>query len=289
MAQRFGGPHSPGGETPSIFRGRQAQNFRIAARAMYLAPLPLFFAGLGEVMAGDALGMVTELGGFAALMLSAALLNEGLRAEAAYDARSVARPPAVPRKALGAVATALGVGLGAASGGAGLVGGVIFGAVAGGLQVVAFGLDPMKAKGATGVSSFESERAARALDKAEATVAEILEAAHGIGDRRLEARVERMVAQVRQVFRAVEEDPRDLSRARRFLGVYLVGARDATRKFAGLYAKRQDPQARAEYEALLDDLEGSFRRHRDDLLTDDRTDLDVEIEVLRERLQREGV
>ena len=49
--------------------------------------------------------MLGELGAFAGLMLSAWLLNEGLRAEDAYDARAVARPPAIPRKLFAAVLT----------------------------------------------------------------------------------------------------------------------------------------------------------------------------------------
>ena len=77
--------------------------------------------------------------------------------------------------------------------------------------------------------------------------------------------------------------------ARRYLGVYLLGARDATVKFADIYARTRDPQVRADYEALLDDLEKEFAARTEKLLLDDRTNLDIEIEVLRERLEREGV
>ena len=46
---------------------------------------------------------------------------------------------------------------------------------------------------------------------------------------------------------------------------------------------------RADYEALLDDLEKNFSARTKAMLLDDRSDLNVEIEVLRERLMREGV
>jgi hypothetical protein len=68
-----------------------------------------------------------------------------------------------------------------------------------------------------------------------------------------------------------------------------MGARDATIKFADLWAKTHDPGARADYEALLDDLETNFARRTTALLEDNRTDLDIEIGVLRDRLKREGV
>ena len=91
------------------------------------------------------------------------------------------------------------------------------------------------------------------------------------------------------MFRAVEQDPRDLARARTFLSVYLLGLRDATVKFADIWSRNRDPQARAQYEALLGDLETSFGTHRAQLLADDRSALDIEIEVLRERLQQDGL
>ena len=89
--------------------------------------------------------------------------------------------------------------------------------------------------------------------------------------------------------RTVEEDPRDLVAARRFLVVYLKGAADATVKFADIYAQRRDDQARTAYVALLDDLERNFNAKTETLLVSDRSALDIEIEVLRDRLQREGV
>ena len=65
--------------------------------------------------------------------------------------------------------------------------------------------------------------------------------------------------------------------------------RDATIKFADLWGRSRDPEARADYEALLDDLETDFAARTTALLDDNRSDLDIEIEVLRDRLKREGV
>ena len=55
------------------------------------------------------------------------------------------------------------------------------------------------------------------------------------------------------------------------------------------FGETRDPGARADYEALLDDLETNFARRTSALLTDNRSDLDIEIGVLRDRLKREGV
>ena len=105
----------------------------------------------------------------------------------------------------------------------------------------------------------------------------------------METRVEKFQTAARDLIRTVEEDPRDLTAARRYLTVYLMGARDATAKFADIWLRTRDGQALADYAALLDDLEQNFAARTRKMLLDDRSDLTVEIDVLRERLQREGV
>jgi hypothetical protein len=108
-------------------------------------------------------------------------------------------------------------------------------------------------------------------------------------DRGLERRVAEFSHVARGLFRRVEEDPRDLTAVRRYLGVYLLGARDATVKFADLYSRSRDPGARAQYEALLEDLGQNFASRTEKMLIDDRSDMEIEIKVLRDRLGREGV
>ena len=49
------------------------------------------------------------------------------------------------------------------------------------------------------------------------------------------------------------------------------------------------PPTEAEVNALLDDLERNFAAQRAAMLRDDKTDLDIEIGVLRDRLAREGL
>ncbi|MBT8409164.1 MAG: 5-bromo-4-chloroindolyl phosphate hydrolysis family protein, partial [Alphaproteobacteria bacterium] len=157
------------------------------------------------------------------------------------------------------------------------------------LHGFAFGMDPLKDKGVEGVDEFQAGRVARAVDEAEKHLGAMRDAILRANDRKLELRVERFQATARDMFRTVEEDPRDLSAARRYLGVYLLGARDATIKFADIYARSRDQTARDDYVALLDDLEDSFAARTRKMLLGDRSGLDVEIDVLRARLEREGV
>jgi 5-bromo-4-chloroindolyl phosphate hydrolysis protein len=156
------------------------------------------------------------------------------------------------------------------------------------LHLGAFGFDPLSNKGTAGIDDFQSDRVAKAVDVAEAHLAAMKDAILRARDRQLEGRVDRFGDIARQLFRTVENDPRDLTAARKYLGVYLQGARDATVKFADLYAQNRDPQARRDYDSLLTDLETHFASRTTALLSDNHTDLNVEIEVLRERLAFEN-
>ena len=133
------------------------------------------------------------------------------------------------------------------------------------------------------------DRVARVVEEAEKHLSAMTDAIRRAGDRQAETRLAAFQASARELIRTVEEDPRDLTAARKYLGVYLRGARDATAKFADIYARSRDAQARADYFALLDDLTQNFAARTRKSLLEDRGDLNIEIDVLRERLSREGV
>jgi len=292
MAKRYGGKFSPGGDNPAGVpkTGRPHEGLRRTRAGMrvnflFLAPAPLVIVAFFR----EPVGLAFNLVAFGILMLAAWLTREGLVAQEAYEARTVARRPAFPRKLFGSALTGLGLFVAGFGAGQGLLNSAIFGVLGTALHAFSFGPDPMRNKGIEGVDSFQTDRVARAVDEAEKHLADMKEAVLRANDRALERRVDQFQATARAMFRTVEQDPRDLTSARRYLGVYLLGARDATVKFADLYARSRDPKARADYEALLNDLEKEFAARTEKLLLDDRTDLDIEIEVLRERLEREGV
>jgi hypothetical protein len=195
----------------------------------------------------------------------------------------------LPRKIIGALVMGVGVAVGAFANAHGFVGAGIIGVLAGGLHLAAFGLDPLADKVAEGVDTFQTDRVARVVDEAEDILAAMRDHARRSTDRRILGRVDAFQDEVRGLIRTVENDPRRLTAARRYLGVYLLGARDATDKFTELFLRTGDLQAKLDYESLLDDLQNSFRNQTEALLSDDRTALDIEMGVLRDRLEREGV
>lgn len=293
MAQRFGGPNSPGGDPrpgagAPVGSGATRVRSRPPAGARVNLLFVVPFAWALSAFFRDPSGLLLHLGVFALMLGSAWLTREGVIAQAAYDARRIARRPAFPRKIFGAVLMGAGVGL-AAGAGMGVMQGAILGALGAALHLMSFGPDPMADKGIEGVDEFQTDRVARAVSEAEKTLGAMTEAVARLQDRALNDRLRDFAGQVRPLLRAVENDPRHLSAARRYLGLYLNGARDAAVKFADLYARNRDASARADFLSLLDDLQKNFAHRLQSLETTDRQALDIEMDVLRERLEREGV
>ncbi len=292
MAKRFGGKFSPD-ETSSNSdtAGKpgpflNAKRSRVGGRAnfLFIAPMPLVW----KAFTSAPVGMAVYLVALGTLLLAAWMTREGLFAQEAYEARKVARRPALPRKMLGSALTGVGLAI-AGIAGYGPFEAVIFAVLGMVLHSFAFGFDPLKDKGAEGIDTYQTDRVARAVQEAEKTLTGMSDAIKRAGDRGLERRVAQFENTARDLFRTIEDDPGDLSSARKYLSVYLKGARDATAKFADVYARNRSDDARQNYEALLDDLEQNFAARTRQLLLNDKSDLTVEIDVLRERLQREGI
>jgi len=284
MAQRYGGKYSPGG-SPSGAAPVQVAEPRVTGKwrttLLFLSAFLFLFPAFGDGPREMLLGLLA--GGL--IVLSAWLTREGMAAEAAYNARKLARRPAFPRKLAGAVLTGAALALGGVIAGQGLLYPLLFALVGAGLHLGAFGPDPMADKGMEGIDAFQTGRVAQAVEEGEKHLAAMQDAILRAKDRALERRVEQFAAAARGLFRTIEADPGDLTAARKYMSVYLMGARDATVKFADHYAQTRDATARTDYEALLTDLETTFAQKTTAFLSNNRTDLDVEIAVLRDRLK----
>jgi hypothetical protein len=285
MAERFGGKFSPENARRDDAGGPGPATRRSTGRANVLFFVPFLYAA--TAFRGEPRVMLLGLLACGFLLLAAWLTHEGIKAQDAYDLRKVARRPAIPRKIFAAVALGVGLGVGGMISQQGVLYPLLFAIAGAVLHMGAFGLDPLADKGMEGVDTFQVDRVAKAVTEAENLLAGMKDAILRAQDRALETRVEKFCGIARNLFRSVENDPGDLTAARKYLSVYLMGARDATVKFADAYAQGRDAKIRSDYEALLGDLETTFAERTQSMLSGSHTDLDVEIQVLRDRLKLE--
>ncbi len=104
-------------------------------------------------------------------------------------------------------------------------------------------------------------------------------------------RIDRVVALTERIFQRIREDPRDLRRSRKFMKVYLDGAADVAERLVQLQESDREAAAKMAPRmiALLAAMERAAEELHQKLLANDALDLDVQIEVLEQRIQREGL
>jgi 5-bromo-4-chloroindolyl phosphate hydrolysis protein len=158
---------------------------------------------------------------------------------------------------------------------------------------LAYGLDPRQDKGLAPElarkAGLRTEQVIEAITEAEAKLREIEQTAAGLHNRELTERLARIVAQARAVLAQIEQDPADLRRARRFMVTYLDGTRDVVQKYTRQQQDLADTELQASFRHVLETVERVFGEQEEVLKRNETMDLEVQIEVLRTQLEREGV
>lgn len=104
-----------------------------------------------------------------------------------------------------------------------------------------------------------------------------------------QAQVERIANQAESVLEGILADPSDIRRARRFMATYLERATTSVEDFAAAEAKGKAEAHRSDFNATLDVIEKSFADQKQRLDAEDSIDLEVQLDVLRKQMEREGL
>jgi hypothetical protein len=259
-----------------------------------IAPLMLAVPLVWGLLSGNVADVVALAVGLVVIYLGTFLLESGLAKEAEYQARDLAKAPRPPRKLLGAIVVAIGVfacSIGAS--GAGVALSLLLGALAGVGCLMTYGTDPTKDKGLAPElarkAGVRTEQVIEAVTEAEGKLREIEQLGGGLHNRELPDRLSRFVAQARAVLAHTENHPPDLRRARRFLVTYLDGTRDVVRKYTQQQQDLAETELAANFRHVLETIEQVFTEQEQVLKRNETMDLEVQIEVLRTQLEREGV
>lgn len=257
---------------------------------LFLLPLPLLLKALFGLGQGD-IGFVIGAGGAYALFLIAALLaRRGLRNAALYEERPFSASAPKPWKTVAGVLVGLATAFAAfATAGQPWQIAILFGlgAVLG--YFLCYGFDPRAKRVVTTGDGTDAAELSAALREAYGRLERIETAGREIASKEFRDRLAGIVAGVEKVLKAIEDDPRDLRRARRFLNVYLDGTQKVTEQYARTHPRTQSTELENNFRALLIDMDRTCKEQYDALIKNDVFDLDVQIEVLNTRLKQEGV
>lgn len=276
---------------PEVYKhDRKAKWPGLAALLYGLALPPLVALIVALIFPGSWTDLLGLSGAIASIVFAARSMKAGLRAEAEFRKHKLARAPRTPRKLIGSLLTGLAGfsfwwGLGRP------LEGVVVGAISAVAAMLFYGLDPRsdKAAAAAGSHGYTTDEILAALTEAEDKIKGIERAARNIRNPELTTRLKRIARRARNIVSVMEEDPADIRRARRFLNVYLDGAKRVSEGYARTHSRRKPGDLEGNFRNVLTTIEDVFDQQHQKLLEHDQLDLDVQIDVLSQQLKKQGV
>ena len=277
-------------ESADSFVHRTSVWIRVAkSAALFLLPMPLTFAVLSTVIAGDVGRLSLVAGGLASFWGAGVLTWRALVAEARWTLGYRADLPRIPLKSISLALTGLGAALAAFAGGHDVAGAFPFAAFSALGYLAFYGLDPKIPRlDVPVIEGVDGTDVRQVLEGAYQRLRRIDAAGRAITVPEFQDRLLRISDNARAILDEIRRDPRSAVRARRFLHLYLDSAERVTEEFARTHLQVHDAALEQNFRRLLVELENTFAEQHRKLLETDVTSLDVEIEVFNARLKRDA-
>lgn len=259
----------------------------IKGTLLFLMPLPVLLAAVIHLVKGNIFPSLIAGGLFTGFMIAAIVARHGFKLEHRFKRKRLAKAPGTPFKSVAALILALTTGLTAyLLSDYGLIASIVIGFVSMLGFYMAYGIDPRRDKTGNISLGVSADELFAALEEAEIKIDVIEKARKNIGNLDFDRHLKRIIKKARGILTLIEEDPKDLTAARKFLKVYL----DGTARVSESYAKTHGRDATTEvldtnFQEVLDSIETTFDEQHKKLLKNDQFDLDVKIEVLKAQLK----
>ncbi|MCB1802136.1 MAG: 5-bromo-4-chloroindolyl phosphate hydrolysis family protein [Gammaproteobacteria bacterium] len=255
---------------------------------LYILAAPLLLAAVAYLATGELVAAAVSAAAFAMIALGARLNRRGMLERLTAPERLFAPVSRFPFQHLALVLVSVGTALAASVAGHSHVGGIVFGLIAAAGFHLAYRLPPARDRGTSARPRIEDAALRSRLQQAEERIVAIERAALSIGNAELEGRLMRIAHHGRALLEQLAQQPDDVFRSRRFLNVHLEGAERVAVGYARTHRLLPGGVLENRFRNVLEQIESAFISQRQQLARKDATDLDVQIEVLRKQLQREG-
>ena len=265
--------------------------FLLKGILLYLLPLPILLTLFFALLNGEFRLIIVNGIAYALFLFAASIARRGFVIEREYKNSILAKAPKIKYKSIASViitvatfftsyfATANGLFLSILLGLVAFVGFYLY-----------YGLDPRMDKVGELNIGVSAEDVIEITSNARKRVENIKKLQNTISDTTVNTKLDAIIKETQNIITAVEENPNDLSRARKFFKVYLHRTEMITKEYASnVKSKNIDEKMRANYLHLLETVEETIYQQKERLNEDDITRLDVQIEALTKQLKNEGV
>ncbi|OQX74105.1 MAG: hypothetical protein B6D59_03500 [Campylobacteraceae bacterium 4484_4] len=265
--------------------------FYIKGILLYILPFPFLLALFFALIGGDISAILSNGLTYGLFLLAATIARRGFLNERHYNRSKIAKAPKLPYKTAAAMLLAVATFSGSffAASNSLLLSLLLSGVTFGGFALY-YGLDPRRDKLPDLGIGVSAEELLEITGRARERVAHLKKLRQGIPAEQIRSLLGQIITETEEVIDAVEENPGDLGRARKFFNVYLYRTEQITQEYQKSLKKEiVDEKMRRNYHSLLERLLETIREQKERLNEEDWTKLDVQIEALTKQLKIEGV
>jgi 5-bromo-4-chloroindolyl phosphate hydrolysis protein len=252
---------------------------------LYIFLAPLFLAIILALMARNIPAFVLNSIAFALFFATAKLNTIGLTKEYEYHTTTLTKAPPVPYKMI--TAGMLGIATlftASVAGGESLLMGFFLGAIATVGYFLYYGFDPRVDK-LDNIGDISAAFVIETLAEARAKLADVEKNMRLIKAPEVHDKLRVATDKAYEILNNIEEDPKDLRVARKFIIVYIDGIKKVTESYTGMKEDEINTETKEKFSMLLTDVEKKFDKEIIRLKKNNQFDLDVHIDVLQEQIK----
>jgi len=251
---------------------------------LYIFALPFILGVIVALFMTDIKAFI--LNGIAMILYMAVLYlsNKGFIQEVNYNQSILAKAPKIPYKLLSAILLAITVAYSALFiAHKGLINSAFLSIIAFVGYYMYYGFDP-KADKLTNLGDISEEFVLDTIKEANEKLEFISDKLPFIKRYTLRAKIEGAIDVSQDILQTIQQDPKDIRVARKFLMVYLDGIKDVITSYTELDDSDIEDDTHTKLEELFDDVQSRFDKELDRLKNNNKFDLDVNIDTLKQQI-----
>jgi len=252
---------------------------------IYIFLVPLFISIVISLVMTEIKYFIMNIVAFALFFATAKANSIGLEQEYKYYTSTLTKAPKTPYKTIASILLGISTFFTASIAGyQNILIGLFLGVVATIGYFLYYGFDP-RADKLNNIGDISAEFVLETLATARGKLAQIEDDMRSIKDTRLNSKLRIAIDRAYEILQNIEEDPKDLRVARKFIIVYIDGIKNVTSSYTEMNEDEITLETKERLYSLLSDVEKKFDKELIRLKRNNQFDLDVHIDVLKEQIK----
>jgi len=254
-------------------------------KLLYMFLIPLFIAVILALLQTNIQSFLLNSMAFALFFMTAKVSTIGFSQEAEYMSSTLTKAPKIPYK------TIAGLMLGGSTlftawiaGDKPLITALFLGSIATLGYYLFYGFDPKKDK-LENLGDVSAKFVLETINEAKTKLSTIEKHMGEIKDTVLFEKLNIAVNKAKNILETIQNDPKDIRVARKFLIVYIDGVLKVTDSYDAMDEEDINHETKEKLYGLMEDLNTRFDKELERLKNNNQFDLDVHIDVLKEQIK----